>query len=52
LRFYCDYTEAQAADALGCSVGNVKSLTSRGVQRLRAELLPNTNPSARNSFVR
>lgn len=39
LRYYCDYSEAEAADSLGCSVGNVKSLTSRGVQRLRSGLL-------------
>jgi RNA polymerase sigma-70 factor (sigma-E family) len=35
LRFYCDLSEAQTAEALGVSVGTVKSLTSRGLSRLR-----------------
>jgi RNA polymerase sigma-70 factor (sigma-E family) len=38
LRHYEDLTEGQAATALGCSVGTVKSLTSRGLARLRTEL--------------
>lgn len=36
LRFYLDYSERQTADALGCSVGTVKSQTSRGLERLRS----------------
>jgi RNA polymerase sigma factor (sigma-70 family) len=35
-RFYLDLTEAGTAQLLGCSVGTVKSMTSRGLQRLRA----------------
>ncbi|HET9187253.1 MAG TPA: SigE family RNA polymerase sigma factor [Acidothermaceae bacterium] len=35
LRFYADLTEQQAADALGCSVGTVKSNTARGLAKLR-----------------
>ena len=38
LRFYQDLTEQQTADALGCSVGTVKSQTSRGLRSLRGAL--------------
>jgi RNA polymerase sigma-70 factor (sigma-E family) len=38
LRYYEDLTEAQTADVLRCPVGTVKSLVSRGLERLRAEL--------------
>jgi RNA polymerase sigma-70 factor (sigma-E family) len=38
LRFYEDLTEAQTAEILGCEVGTVKSLVSRGLDRLRAEI--------------
>jgi RNA polymerase sigma factor (sigma-70 family) len=36
LRFFCDLTVEQTAEALGCSAGNVKSQTSRGLTALRA----------------
>lgn len=36
LRFYADLDTLQTADLLGCPVGTVKSLTSRGLARLRA----------------
>lgn len=36
LRYFEDLTEAQAAAVLGCSVGTVKSNTSRALDRLRA----------------
>jgi RNA polymerase sigma factor (sigma-70 family) len=36
LRYYQDLSEAQAAEALGCSVGALKSLVNRGLTQLRA----------------
>ncbi len=38
LRFYEDLSEAQTAATLGCSVGNVKSQTSRGLDHMRRYL--------------
>lgn len=38
LRYFEDLTEAEAARVLDCSVGTVKSQTSRGLDRLRAGL--------------
>jgi RNA polymerase sigma factor (sigma-70 family) len=38
LRYYEDLTEAQTAEVLGCAVGTVKSLVSRGLDRLRTEI--------------
>jgi RNA polymerase sigma-70 factor (sigma-E family) len=35
LRYFADLTEAQAATALGCSVGTIKSQTARALARLR-----------------
>ena len=35
LRYYEDLTERQAADALGCSVGTVKTQAHRALKRLR-----------------
>ncbi|MDP9341324.1 MAG: SigE family RNA polymerase sigma factor [Actinomycetota bacterium] len=35
LRYYEDLSEAQTADAMQCPVGTVKSLVSRGMDRLR-----------------
>ncbi|WP_216592566.1 SigE family RNA polymerase sigma factor [Verrucosispora sioxanthis] len=43
LRYWEDLTEAQIADALGCSVGTVKSQSSRALARLRA-VLPAARP--------
>jgi RNA polymerase sigma factor (sigma-70 family) len=44
LRYFADMTEAQTADAVGCSVGAVKSHASKALAKLReapglAELL-------------
>jgi RNA polymerase sigma factor (sigma-70 family) len=35
LRFWADLTEQQTAATLGCSVGTVKSQTSRAMAKLR-----------------
>ena len=40
LRFLADLPEADAAAAMGCSLGTIKSATSRGLERLRVELGP------------
>ena len=40
LRYFNDLTEAQVAEALGCSQGTVKSSASRGLARLREALQP------------
>ena len=38
LRFYEDLSEAQTAEILGCTVGTVKSHTSRAIRSLRATM--------------
>jgi RNA polymerase sigma-70 factor (sigma-E family) len=40
LRHYDDRSEAETAELMGCSVGNVKALTSRGLASLRVALSP------------
>jgi RNA polymerase sigma-70 factor (sigma-E family) len=39
LRYYEDLPERDVAALLGCSIGTVKSQTSRGLDRLRRELI-------------
>ena len=46
LRYFNDLSEAEIADALGCSVGTVKSQASRGLARLRDIAEPGTEPPA------
>jgi len=40
LRYYCDYSIEQAAQALGCSTGTVKSQTAKALAQLRGVLDP------------
>lgn len=44
LRFYCDLTVDQAAQALGCSPGTVKSQTAKGLAALGRLLEPDGAP--------
>ena len=47
LRYFEDLSEAQVAELLGCSLGTVKSTTSRGLARLHAALSPDLSPSTK-----
>ncbi|RKT17633.1 RNA polymerase sigma-70 factor (sigma-E family) [Streptomyces sp. 1114.5] len=40
LRYYCDLSIDQAAEAMACSPGNVKSQSSRALEALRRALVP------------
>ncbi len=46
LRYFADLPEAEVATALGCSVGTVKSRTSRALEQLRQGLDTPTTPAA------
>lgn len=43
LRYFLDLPEAEVASALGCSLGTVKSSTSRGLKRLEQTLRPKSH---------
>jgi DNA-directed RNA polymerase specialized sigma24 family protein len=45
LRYFDDLSEAQVAEVMGCSVGTVKSTTSRALQRLRGIVEPPSPPA-------
>ncbi len=47
LRHWCDLSEAETADAMGCSLGTVKSNTSKGLAHLRAAFAVSTNASSK-----
>jgi RNA polymerase sigma-70 factor (sigma-E family) len=46
LRFFEDLTDDESAAALGCRVGTVRSLVSRGLTALREQLTEQRPPSA------
>jgi len=47
LRFYCDLDVEQAATALGCSAGTVKSQTAKGLAAMRRVLEPSVGGADR-----
>lgn len=49
LRHYADLSERAAAETMECSVGTVKSLTSRGLTRLRGLLDAETGKGGRRA---
>jgi RNA polymerase sigma-70 factor (sigma-E family) len=46
LRYFEDLSEAEVATAMGCSVGTVKSTTSRALDRLREAMEPEQPPAS------
>lgn len=44
LRYFDDLSEAEVATVMGCSIGTVKSTTSRALERLRQEVERDTSP--------
>jgi RNA polymerase sigma-70 factor (sigma-E family) len=43
LRYFCNLSEGETADMLGCSVGTVKSQAARALGRLRGNVAPRAN---------
>ncbi|MDX6230416.1 MAG: hypothetical protein QOI76_3806 [Frankiales bacterium] len=50
LRYYEDYTEAETARVLGCSIGTVKSQCAKGIASMR-KTRDELRPSAASSPV-
>jgi RNA polymerase sigma-70 factor (sigma-E family) len=51
LRYYEDLSVRETAEAMGCSVGTVKSQVSAGIEKLRARLGPAAVPMTRELGV-
>jgi len=47
MRFFHDLPDEEIADALGCRIGTVRSLISRGLASLRERSAASAFPSAR-----
>ena len=51
LRYYCDLSVEQTADAMKCSTGNVKSQTARALDTLRHALRSHRQPATSREGV-
>lgn len=52
LRYLCDLTERQTAEVMGCSVGTVKSQTSKALSKLSATLVDSDEDAPAGSSLK